>query len=270
MFHSGCSVEKNTATTRFYHGFTAKYNIYFNAHESFRKGVQKISNTYTDDFSELLRVFENSDRSTASLVSSDMDIAIQKASKLISLKSITARPEIDSRKDLTENEKALLEMKEFNEWVDDSYFLIGKARFYKHEFSEAESVFNHCITEANDPLIRIESAIWLARINCERDDYSEAARLLRETVPEPGSPKALMAFYQMTLADMFIRQKRYGEAIEPLNDALGLTSGKRSKYRLTYLLAQLYERTGDSQGAISNYRKVVKMNPPMKLNSMPG
>ena len=116
LFHSGCSVEKNTATTRFYHGFTAKYNIYFNAHESFRKGVQKISNTYTDDFSELLRVFENSDRSTASLVSSDMDIAIQKASKLISLKSITARPEIDSRKDLTENEKALLEMKEFNEW----------------------------------------------------------------------------------------------------------------------------------------------------------
>lgn len=265
LFHSGCSVEKNTATTRFYHGFTAKYNIYFNAYESFRKGVQKISNTYTDDFSELLRVFENSDRSTASLVSSDMDIAIQKASKLISLKSITARPEIDSRKDLTENEKALLEMKEFNEWVDDSYFLIGKARFYKHEFSEAESVFNHCITEANDPLIRIESAIWLARINCERDDYSEAARLLRETVPEPGSPKALMAFYQMTLADMFIRQKRYGEAIEPLNDALGLTSGKRSKYRLTYLLAQLYERTGDSQGAISNYRKVVKMNPPYEV-----
>ncbi|HPV16522.1 MAG TPA: tetratricopeptide repeat protein [Bacteroidales bacterium] len=265
LFHSGCSVEKNTATTRFYHGFTAKYNIYFNAHESFRKGVQKISNTYTDDFSELLRVFENSDRSTVSLVSSDMDIAIQKASKLISLKSITARPEIDSRKDLTENEKALLEMKEFNEWVDDSYFLIGKARFYKHEFSEAESVFNHCITEANDPLIRIESAIWLARINCERDDYSEAARLLRETVPEPGSPKALMAFYQMTLADMFIRQKRYGEAIEPLNDALGLTSGKRSKYRLTYLLAQLYERTGDSQGAISNYRKVVKMNPPYEV-----
>ena len=103
MFHSGCSKKKNTATTRFYHGFTAKYNIYFNAYESFRKGVQKISNTYTDDFSELLRVFENSDRSTASLVSSDMDIAIQKASKLISLKSITARPEIDSRKDLTEN-----------------------------------------------------------------------------------------------------------------------------------------------------------------------
>jgi hypothetical protein len=102
--------------------------------------------------SRAAEVFENSDQSTVSLVSSNMETAIQKASKLISLKSITARPEVDARKDLTENEKALLEMKEFNEWVDDSYFLIGKARVYKHEFSEAESVFTHCITEANDPL----------------------------------------------------------------------------------------------------------------------
>jgi len=265
LFLSGCSVEKNTATTRFYHGLTAKYNIYFNGYESFREGVQKIGNSYADDFSELLRVFENSDQSTVSLVSSNMETAIQKASKLISLKSITARPEIDARKDLTENEKALLEMKEFNEWVDDSYFLIGKARFYKHEFNEAESVFNHCITEANDPLIKTESSIWLARISCERGNYTEAARLLNETVPEPGSPKSLRAFYQMTMADVLIRQKKYGEAIEPLNASLGLISGKRPKYRLTYLLAQLYERTGDSERAVSSYRDVVKMNPPYEV-----
>ena len=41
-----------------------------------------------------------------------------------------------------------------------------------------------------------------------------------------------------------------------------LISGKRAKYRLTYLLAQLYERTGDPEKAISLYREVVKMNPP--------
>ena len=265
LFLSGCSVEKNTATTRFYHGLTAKYNIYFNGYESFIEGVQKISSSYEDDFSELLRVFENSDKSTVSLVSSNMETAIQKASKLISLKSITARPEIDARKDLSENEKALLEMKEFNEWVDDSYFLIGKARFYKHEFNEAESVFNHCISEANDPLIKTESSVWLARINCERGNYTEALRLLNETVPEPGSPKALRAFYQMTMADVLIRQKKYGEAAESLSSSLGLISGKRPKYRLTYLLAQLYERMGDSQRAISTYRDVVKMNPPYEV-----
>ncbi len=265
LFLSGCSVEKNTATTRFYNGLTAKYNIYFNGYESYSEGLQKISSSYTDDFAELLRVFENSDPSIVSLVSSNMETAIQKASKLISLKSITARPEIDARKDLSENEKALLEMKEFNEWVDDSYFLIGKARFHKHEFNEAEAVFNHCIAEANDPQIKIESAIWLARISCERGNYAEAARLLNETVPDAKSSKAMKAFYQMTLADMFIRQKKYGEAIAPLTASLELISGKRPKYRLTYLIAQLHERNGNSQSAISFYRNVVKMNPPYEV-----
>jgi tetratricopeptide (TPR) repeat protein len=262
LFLAECSVEKNTGTTRFYQGLTARYNIYFNGYESFKDGLVKISKGYNDDFSEMLRVFENSDPSTVSLCSSDMEKAIQKASKLISLKSITARPEVDSRKELSENEKKLLEQKEFNDWVDDSYFLIAKARFYKHEFGDASSVFSYCIAEANDPEIRAESSIWLARINSEKGTFIEANRLLNEIKISASSPKTLKTIYYATLADMFIKQKKYQEAIAPLTTALQYVSGKRARYRLTYLLAQLYEQTGDSEKAISLFSKVVKMNPP--------
>ncbi len=262
LFLAGCSIEKNTGTTRFYHGLTARYNIYFNGYESFKDGVLNISKSYRDDFSEMLRVFENSDPSTVSLCSSNMETAIQKASKLISLKSITARPEFDPRKDISEKEKALLEQKEFNEWVDDSYFLIGKARFYKHEFSDAASVFSYCVAEANDPEIKTESSIWLARINSERGSFIEAARLLNEIQLDPKAPKALRAIYYSTLADLFVKQKRYQEAIDPLSGAIKLVTGKRARYRLTYLLAQLQERTGNPEKAISLFRSVVKMNPP--------
>jgi tetratricopeptide (TPR) repeat protein len=262
MFLTNCSVEKNTGTTRFYHGLTAKYNIYFNGYESFKAGIERISKGYLDDYSEMLRVFESSDPSTVSLCSSDMEKAIQKASKLISLKSITARPEFDSKKELSENEKALLEQKEFNEWVDDSYFLIGRSRFYKHEFDEAAAVFSYCIAEANDKEIRTESAVWLARINCEKGIYLEANRLLGEIEITSSSPRTLKALYYTTLADMNIKQKNYQDAIDPLTKSLKLISGKRAKYRLTYLLAQLYEKTGDSEKAITLYREVVKMNPP--------
>ncbi len=262
LFLADCSVEKNTGTTRFYQGLTSKYNIYFNGYESFKEGQAKISKGYNDDFSEMLRVFENSDPSTVSLCSSDMEKAIQKASKLISLKSITARPEFDSKKDLSENERKLLEQKEFNEWVDDSYFLIAKARFYKHEFSDAASVFSFCIAEANDPEIRTESSIWLARINSEKGTFIEANRLLNEIEINPSSPKSLKTIYYTALADLFIKQKKYQEAIEPITTSLKYISGKRAKYRLTYLLAQLYEQTGDSGKAISLFTNVVKMNPP--------
>jgi tetratricopeptide (TPR) repeat protein len=262
LFLTDCSVEKNTGTTRFYHGLTSRFNIYFNGYESFKEGLLKINKGYRDDFSEMLRVFENSDPSTVSLCSSDMERAIQKASKLISLKSITAKPEFDSRKELSEKEKALLEQKEFNEWVDDSYFLIGKARFYKHEFNEAAAVFSYCIAEANDPEIKIESSVWLARINNENGSYIEANRILNEIEISASSPKSLKAIYYTTLADMFIKQKRYQEAIDPLSNSLKLIKGKSEKYRLTYLLAQLYEKSGDPGRAISLYRDVVKMNPP--------
>ena len=175
-----CSVEKNTSTTRFYHGLTARYNIYFNGYESFKSGILKVTNGYKDDYAELLKVFEFSDPSSASLCNSDMDQAILKASKLISLKSITARPEIKDKKRSAPAETDLLNRKEYNEWVDDSYLLIGKARFYKREFNEAAAVLNYSITEANDPMIRKEASIWLARLFNETGKYADSYRILNE------------------------------------------------------------------------------------------
>lgn len=262
---ANCSVEKNTDTTRFYNSMTAKYNIYFNGYESYKAGLVKIINGYPDDYAELLKVFEYSDPATASLCSSDMEKAIQKASKLISLKSITAKPEVKDKRELSDNEKELLEKKEYNEWVDDSYLLIGKARFYKHEYNEATSIFNYCITEANDVMIKKEATIWLSRIYNETGNFNESLRLLNELDITTDFARLLRSMYYTTRADLFIKQKRYSEAIEPLSKAVELVSKKRTRYRLTYLLAQLSEKTGDGARATSRYREVVKMNPPYEV-----
>jgi len=242
---------------------TARYNIYFNGYESFKAGLNKIARGYQDDYAELLKVFEYSDPATASLCSSDMERAIQKASKLISLKSITAKPEFKGQ--ISEKDKELLERKESNEWVDDSYLLIGKARFYKHEYNEATSIFNYCITDANDPLIKTEAAIWLSRIYNETGNYNESLRSLNGTDISTDFAKSLESMYYTTLADLYIKQKRYPEAIDPLERSINIVSGKIARYRLTYLLAQLYEKTGDGTRAISLYREVVNMNPPYDI-----
>jgi tetratricopeptide (TPR) repeat protein len=259
---TNCSVEKNTDTSRFYQGLTSRYNIYFNGYESFKAGIARITNGYQDDYAEMLKVFESSDPSTVSLCSSDMEKAIQKASKLITLKSITAKPEIKGNGEPSEKDKKLLDRKEYNEWVDDSYLLIGKARFYKQEYNEATSVFNYCIAEANDSLIKAEASIWLARIYNETGNFSESFRLITDLEITPDFTRVLKSMYYATLADLFIKQKRYDEAIDPLKKSIDLVSGKRPRYRLTYLLAQLYEQTGDGAMATSYYREVVKMNPP--------
>jgi tetratricopeptide (TPR) repeat protein len=241
---------------------TAKYNIYFNGYESFKAGLVKISRGYQDDYGELLRVFDYSDPSTASMCSSDMERAIQKASKLISLKSITAKPNLKDTPELSEKDRKFLERKEYNEWVDDSYLLIGKARFYKHEYNEATAVLKYCITDANDPEIKKEATLWLARIYNETGNYSESLRLINDMDITKDFSKYLKSMYFTTLADLSIKQKKYQEAIDPLGKSIPIASGKRAKYRLTYLLAQLCEKTGDAARAISLYREVVRFNPP--------
>ncbi len=259
---AACSVEKNTPATRFYHGMTAKYNIYFNGYESFLAGVQKVNNAYADDYAEILRVFEFSDPATPGICKSDMDRAVQKASKLISLKSITALPEENEKRSSSLPETDILERREYNEWVDDSYLLIGISRFYKHEFNEATSVFNYSIKTANDPDIRKEAAIWLARILNEKNDFSSAYRILAELEIEAKDPGHLRSKYYTTFADHYIKQKKYSEAVEYLTPAVDLVAGKRTRYRLTYLLAQLHQVSGNASQAMALYRKVIKMNPP--------
>ncbi len=259
---ANCSVEKNTGATRFYNGMTARYNIYFNGYESFKAGLLKVINGHTDDYAELLKVFEYSDPSSASRCAPDMEKAIQKASKLISLKSITAKPEGKEKNKLTPEEEELFNRKEYNEWVDDSYLLIAKARFYKQEYYEAAAVFEYCIAQANDPIINKEASIWLARIYNEKGKYSESYRTLTELEIPAKSSKELRAMYYTTLTDLFIKQQKYSEAVDPLDKAIDLVSGKRTKYRLTYLLAQLNEQAGNASAAISLYRDVVKMNAP--------
>lgn len=259
---SHCSVEKNTGLSRLYHSLTARDNIYFNGIEAFKGGVVKAENASKDDYSEVLRVFEYSDPATVSACTPDMERAIQKASKVISLKSITAKPEIKGNGDLTESEKEFMNRKEFNEWVDDSYLLMAKARFYKHEFELAESTFSFCLAEANDPSIKTEANIWIARINNETGNYSESYKILNSLSISEKSPGSLKSLYYTTLADLYVKQERYGEAITPLTTALKNINGKKYKYRLTYLLAQLNEETGNMNVATSLYRKVVNMNPP--------
>ena len=260
-----CSVEKNTSSTRFYQGLTSRYNIYFNGNESFKTGVEKINAGYRDDYSELLKVFEYSDPTTVAMCSADMQRAIQKASKVISLKSITAKPETKANAIPTQKDEEFLNRKEYNDWVDDCYLLMGKARLYTHDFEQAKATLSYNISSSVDNKIRNESTIWLARIYNETGNYNESFRILNELNLSKDFTKDLLEMYYSTLADLYLKQKRYPDVIEPLNKALEFVSGKRNKYRLTYLSAQLHEKTGDGKKATILYRKVITMNPPYEV-----
>jgi tetratricopeptide (TPR) repeat protein len=262
LIPAGCSVEKNTGSSRFFHGLTSRYNIYFNGNESFKAGVARVNTGYKEDFSTLLRIFEYSDPATVTMCSADMERAIQKASKVISLKSITAKPETKKNDIPSQKDEEFMNRKEYNDWVDDCYLLMGKARLYKRDYELAKSTLSYNISSSIDENIITESTIWLARIYNETGNYNESFRILTALDPSVNFSKEMKALYYTTLADLFMKQKRYGEAIDPLGKALESISGKRNNYRLNYLLAQLCEKTGDGARATVYYKKVANMNPP--------
>lgn len=259
-----CSVEKNTNLSRFYHEVTSNYNIYFNGSEAYKNGVERIKDSYKDDYSTILPVFEYSDENAARSGNSSMTRAIEKASKLISLHSITAKPELDNNDPLSEEEKEFYDRKEFNDWVDDSYLLMGKAQIHKHEFTDARITLMHNIRETHDERMKKESTIWLARANTETGNYAEAKRLLSEMKPATLDEE-LKAAYYLTLADIRIRQQQYNTAIEPMQSAFENIKGKKDKNRYAYILARLYEETGNSAKATEYYKKVLGLNPPYEM-----
>jgi len=262
---AGCSVEKNTGTSRFYHSLISKYNIWFNGNEAYRAGLEKIKTSHRDDYSEILPVFEHSAPESARAASSDMERAIQKASKVIALHSITARPDEKKRRGADERSEEFYNRREYNEWVDDAYILMAKAQFHQKNFMAARSSFSYAISNANDPEIVTEAGIWMARIQAEEGNYAEATRLLR-TVGEPGSlSRPLKAMYYSTEADILLRQERYGDAIIPLTGATDYTDDKDARVRLTYLLAQVCRAAGDNDLSTRYFSRVIRMNPPYDL-----
>jgi len=141
---SGCSTEKNTRASRAFHNINSHYNIYFNANESVKKGVQTIEERTEDDFTRILPIYKSSSPSAGEMVKSDMDNAVVKCSKLIEIHSITKKPKrkagVGSRK-----YQEFASKEEFNKWIDDIYLLMGKAYFYQHNFMATIEIFGFVI-----------------------------------------------------------------------------------------------------------------------------
>lgn len=261
---NSCSTQKNNLLTRTYHQVTAKYNIYFNGRESFRSGVKIAEQQYRYDYNKILPVFLYTDPEIASSVTPDMDRAIEKASKVIANKSITARPDEGGGLFSNGNED-FFRQNEYNKWVRESYLLAGKAHFYKHDFNPAAQTFLFIVRQYSMNSISHDGKIWLARTYSERGRFHEAKMLMDEMLNDNEFPSRLDAELYSTIADFNLKQDQLEQAAISLESALDAGPGKDRKIRYTYILAQLYERTGDYSRASEYYSRVISMNPPYEM-----
>lgn len=259
-----CTTQKNTFTTRSYHNITSRYNIYFNAREAYKSGMQSIEKSYREPYNDILPVFYYSQTSNLQAAASDMDRTLLKCTKLIKEHSITVKP-AQKRPLTTQKQKDFYYKKEFNEWIDDSYLLMGKALFYKQNYFDAQKNFMYIINEYKNSPIRYESNIWLAHTKKEMGQYDDAKEVLDKIMEDKDFPEHLKSEAYALYADIYIKTKRYDEAIQNLKLARDNKTKKKNKIRYTFILAQLHQEIGDNTKAMAYYKELENMNPPYDM-----
>ncbi len=259
-----CSTKRNTALTRGYHNLTAHYNAFFNGREAYKEGIKKIDKTIKDDFTTFIPVFPISNETAAKSVSGDMETALTKAAKVIKLHSITAKPKRKSG-NLSKKKKAFYNKAEFCNWVDDSWFLTGKSKLVNHDLYGAEEAFEYIIKEYSNEEIKYDASIWLARTYNDMGKYSDSKNILDRIEGEKEFPQRLFKDLTLSYADLYMKEKKYDDAIPKLKTALKLSHKKREKARYNYILAQLYQRSNQYTNASECYTEVTKLNPPYEM-----
>lgn len=244
----GCSTKKNTWLSRNFQSLVSHYNVYFNGNESFNKGLLTISQTNKNDYSHILPVYEFADDEIAKSGSSDMDVALEKAHKLIQLHSISVKPKRKSGV-LTDKQKRFMTQKEFNPYVDDAYALIVKANTVKHEDEEAINVAEYLVREyAGEPSC-YEARIWMAIAYSQLKQYVNAQSILEGYDLDGLAPANLYGQFMAAYANILLEQKKYAEALPYMENAAKEAGSKHQKLRYTYIVAQIYRLLGRNDKA---------------------
>jgi len=251
--------KKFTKLRRFIQNNVTHYNYYFNANNKINKVLETAKAAQKDDYSKLLSFYPYSLENTAQQ-SIELDSVIYKSTAGILLHDLRT------------------------DWVDNMYFLIGKAYYFRKIFDTASLTFqfinynlfprekdeddnrivggNGSATSTklsiadkekrnifkrifSKPPSRNEALIWLARNYIESDQYGEAAGLLNILQEDPNLPKRLKDDLDQISAYWYFKQANYDSAAVYLEKALTSADNKADLARWQYLLGQLYEMTGN-------------------------
>lgn len=247
-----CSTEKNAWVNRAFHNVNSRYNGYFHAQQSLEDGIYNLTFSNKDDLDQLIPVFQYGNPDERKGIYSQMDKAIEKATKVVAKHSMI--------------HKVKKEKREVTNWVDDSYLVIGKAHYFKSEYKEAHDIFDYIVENFEYMDSPIEAKIWNIQTYIDEENFTEAYRIIKSLEEEEEFPKELIAIFHAVKADYYIKNEEYSEAISTLEMATIHEKKKAKRIRYTYLLAQLNEQEGNAKDAVKFYEQVIKLNPPYEYS----
>ncbi|MBO5427376.1 MAG: hypothetical protein J5996_02985, partial [Prevotella sp.] len=139
----GCSTQKNTSASRWWHSFNARYNTYFNGSQAYIEGSLEKENGNKDNYTEMLPLYYVGNKASRELGKSNFETAITKAQKAIKQHSIKKRPQWTKSRKKTERDIEWLNRREYNPFLWKAWMLMGRSQFHTGAFDEAAATFSY-------------------------------------------------------------------------------------------------------------------------------
>lgn len=237
---SSCDKNRDTFLNRSYQNMVAHFNVYFNGEQKLEETRFSLEKVHVDDFSEVLDVFPYGSEDNRKSQSGNMDEVIKKASRVIAERPIS-------------------------KWVDNAYFLMGKAYFFKGDYFAAIETFQFLNSQYKGSKISYEATVWIIKSYVLLGKAADAEAIIGLLNNDPKFPEKLKPQLNEVSAYVYIRVEKYKAASKALEKAMPLAKGAYKKARYHYILGQLYDKQGERTKARVHYKAVTKGTPPYEM-----
>ena len=260
-----CSTKKNTANTRWWHSFNARYNTYYNGSQAFIDGNLEKEKGNKDNYTEMIPLYMVGNKQSRELGKGQYDRAIEKSEKAIRQHSIKAKPEWKGSKRKTAKDREWLGRKEYNPFLWRAWLLLGKSQFQKGAFDEAAATFSYMTRlYQTQPMQNGLARAWLAKSYTELGWMYDAEDVIRNMSRDSMDFRAVKD-WDYTFADYYIHSGDYEKAVPYLQKVIKHERRRVQKAREWFLMGQMETLLGHREQAYRAYKKVVGCNPPYEL-----
>ena len=243
-----CSRKKNKFVNRSWHAVTTKYNTLYNGEVSFDEGRQTLIESYQDNYWKQLPIERLEVRDEVFLQSQTENKSFaraeEKAAKAIQKHSIN------------------ITGIEHNPQIDESFILLGKARYFDQRFVQALEAFNYILYKYPTCNSINDARVWKAKTHIRLDNNEGAIKVLKRLLIEEKiqMTKQERANASSMLAQAYVNLKHKDSAIAPMKVAAEYTQINEEKGRYRYILGQLYNKVRERDSANLEFDKIIKLN----------
>ena len=262
---TGCSTQKNTAQSRWWHAFNAKYNTYYNGTLAYIDGSLEKETGNKDNYTEQIPLYTVSNKNSREIGKGNFDRAIEKCEKAIHQHSIKRRPEWTKNRRKTAKDIEWLNRREYNPFLWKAWMLMGRSQFYQGDFESAAATFSYMSRlYATQPAIYGKARAWLAKCYIEQNWNYDAEDVIRNMLRDSIHWRAQKE-WDYTFADYYIHTGNAEQAIPYLRKVISHEMRRKQKAREWYLMGQLHASIGNKKEAYKAFRHVIRLNPPYEL-----